>query len=85
MVAKVRVAIVKSSELGNCWSAARFCGGQCDHVYGCKKPERDTCKAVAAERAYLKEFYRKSHQKLDKNAKASFANLRQKRGKGEGK
>lgn len=82
MVGKVKVAIVKSSKLGtNCWSAARFCGGRCTHVLTCKYPERDTCKAVAAERKYLKESYGKRLRELEECEKASFANLRRKQAK----
>ena len=39
-------AIVNASELGtNCWSAHRFCGGECKWLETCKYPEKRTCKA----------------------------------------
>jgi hypothetical protein len=52
----MKAAIIKSSELGsNCWLPARFCGGdRCPRVEDCNYPEKATCKAVDAEKAYIK-------------------------------
>ena len=49
--------IVNIHELGtNCWVSARFVeGARCQRVFECLYPEKKTCKAVAAERAYIKQ------------------------------
>ncbi len=52
------VKIVSSKELGNCWSAIRFCGGRCDKVFTCKYPEKATCLAVPSEKAHIEEKYK---------------------------
>jgi len=43
-------AIVKASELGNCWAAVRFTRGcqACDHYETCKLPERQANPAYDA-------------------------------------
>jgi len=54
----LKTAIVSSKELGtNCWLAKRFVegGSRCDRFMLCKYPERETCRAIDAEIAYLQE------------------------------
>jgi hypothetical protein len=75
---KAKVRIINSSELGNYWSPARFCGGRCANVERCKLPERDKCKAVEAERKYLTAFYAKSREKLNELEQASLDKLKRK-------
>ena len=51
-------AIVSIEELGtNCWLPKRFIrdNGRCDRVFTCKYPEKETCQAVHAEIAHLKQ------------------------------
>jgi len=75
---KLKFKVVNSSDLGNCWSPSRFCGGRCAHVVECKLPERNTCKAVDAEKKYLNQFYLESHTKLNELQKSSLGKLRKK-------
>lgn len=59
-------AIVNSKELGaRCWLAARFCDGKrCHRVMDCDYPEKETCKAVQAEKEYLRAHYTSEMAKL---------------------
>jgi len=53
-----QTAIVTLKELGiNCWAARRFVegGSRCDRFMLCNYPERETCRAIDAEIAYLQE------------------------------
>ena len=53
----MNTAIVTNKQLGtNCWSSYRFCYGmRCGKVMTCTYPEKQTCKAVEAEKAHIKE------------------------------
>jgi hypothetical protein len=55
--------------------AQRFCGGRCSRVLTCTYPERDTCKAVEAERAYLEEHLKSERKRLADQYKAAMENL----------
>jgi hypothetical protein len=61
----MKVAVIKSSQLGNCWSPIRFCGGRCQMVKVCTYPEYTTCKAVETERDYLTTYYTREIEKLN--------------------
>jgi|WetSurMetagenome_2_1015567.scaffolds.fasta_scaffold146048_2 hypothetical protein len=38
--------VAVASRVGtNCWSPARFTGGNCDRLLRCKYPEKEKCKA----------------------------------------
>ncbi len=42
----MKTAIVNASTLGtNCWTARRFCGGECPRLEECKYPEKVDCQA----------------------------------------
>ena len=62
----MKTAIVNVHELGtNCWSVARFVEGKrCPAVMSCKYPERNTCKAVAAEEEYLINLSASQQEKI---------------------
>ena len=72
-----KTAIVSSKELGtNCWSSFRFIRGlRCPRVFQCKYPEKETCKAVQAELAYLREHSKQLIEEIKTNAKASIKQL----------
>ena len=78
---KMKSAVVYSTELGSCWSAARFCEGErCKQVMDCTYPERDTCKAVRVEREYLKAYYIQELAKLRDQQKKAMENLKRRVG-----
>ena len=58
MVEGPNFKVVKSSQLGNCWSAVRFCGGRCQRIEQCNYPEKKTCLAVDSEIKVLEEQLR---------------------------
>ena len=73
----VKFAIVKASELGNCWSAARFCVGcqACKRYDTCKYPERKANHSYDAAMLAAKGL-RKLSEKLKDKARAMEQNQR---------
>ena len=73
----VKFAIVKASELGNCWSAVRFTVGcqACARYDTCTYPERKANRSYDAAMAAAKGL-RKLSEKLKDKARAMEQNQR---------
>jgi hypothetical protein len=70
--------VVKSSDLGsNCWLPCRFTGNnRCEHVFTCKYPEKNKCKAVTVEIEYWKRQEIEQVAKIHETAKSKIDSLK---------
>ena len=75
----MEAVIVKASQLGNCWSPHRFCGGRCLRVMGCTYPEKVDCKAVQSEIDHLDKFYTAKIRELQEQLKKALETLNNKK------